>query len=94
MSEPKVDPINEGFNLPYTELIRLNTIIDFKDKFCFENNYRDSNNYKILAKGIEFFPNMERIAFLKNLIEKINDLLLPKTTKYIKELLNKDIIKR
>lgn len=90
LSEPKENQTNEGFNLPFTELIRLNTIIDFKDKFCFENNFRDSNNYKILAKGIEYFPNGERITFLKTLIEKINNLMLPKTTKYIKEILNKE----
>lgn len=94
LSEPKTEPSSEGFNLPYTELIRLNTIIDFKDKFCFENNYRDSNNYKILTKGIDFFPNTERITFLNILIEKLNDLLLPKTTKNIKELLNKEYNKQ
>ena len=90
LSETKGSQTNEGFNLPFTELIRLNTIIDFEDKFCFENNFRDSNNYKILAKGIEYFTNGERIAFLKTLIEKTNDLMLPKTTKYIKEMLNRE----
>lgn len=78
------------FNLPYTELIRLNTIIDFKDKYCFGKNFGDSNNYKILTKGINHFEKIERITFLSTLLTNIKNYQLPKTTKYINTILNKE----
>jgi hypothetical protein len=90
LSEPKEIQTSEGFNLPLTELIRLNTIIDFKDKFCFQEKFRDSNNYKMLAKGIEYFSNTERIAFLNTLIEKTTNLKLTKTMRFIKEMRNNE----
>ena len=78
------------FNLPYTELIRLNSLIDFKDKYCFGKNFRDSNNYKILSKGINHFEKTERITFLSTLVTNIKNYQLPKTTKYINTILNKE----
>jgi hypothetical protein len=88
--EKEVEKESVHFNLPYTELIRLNTIIDFKDKYCFEKNFRDSNNYKILTKGINHFEKNERITFLSNLVTNIKNYQLPKTTKYINTILNKE----
>jgi hypothetical protein len=91
MSEPKKDLKSVSFNLPATELLRLKTITDFKDFASFdENKYRDSTNYKILTQGIKFFATDDRIDFIKTLIEKLKDFKLPKTTKYIKEILNKE----
>jgi hypothetical protein len=78
------------FNLPFTELIRLNTIIDFKDKYCFGKNFGDSNNYKILTKGINHFEKTERITFLSTLVTNIKNYQLPKTTKYINTILYKE----
>ncbi|MFV8441867.1 hypothetical protein [Flavobacterium sp. LB2P44] len=78
------------FNLPYTELIRLNSLIDFIDKYCFEKNFRDSNNYKILTKGLNHFEKTERIIFLLTLVDNIKIYQLPKTTKYIKTILNNE----
>lgn len=78
------------FNLPYTELIRLNSLIDFIDKYCFEKNFRDSNNYKILTKGLNHFEKTERIIFLLTLVDNIKIYQLPQTTKYIKTILNNE----
>jgi hypothetical protein len=77
------------FNLPFTELLRLNTIIDFKDNNAFKDNYRDSNHYKILSNGISFFPPNERLPFLTQLISNIKDLKLKDTTKYLQEFITK-----
>lgn len=88
--EKEVEKESVLFNLPYTELIRLNTIVDFKDKYCFGKNFRDSNNYKILTKGINHFEKNERITFLSNLVINIKNYQLPKTTKYINTILNKE----
>jgi hypothetical protein len=70
-------------------LLRLNTIIDFKDNNAFKDNYRDSNHYKILSNGISFFPPNERLPFLTQLISNIKDLKLKDTTKYLQEFITK-----
>lgn len=85
LSEP-----NNGkgeYNLPNTELLRLNTIIDFKDEKSFTKNYGDSVHYKILAKGLEHIPSNEQTIFLSNLINNLTNLQLKETTKYIKQIL-------
>lgn len=76
------------YNLPYTELLRLNTIIDFKDEKSFTKNYGDSTHYKILAKGLNHIPVNDRSIFLNNLIANLKKLQLKETTKYIKQMLN------
>lgn len=79
---------NGDYNLPYTELLRLNTIIDFKDEKSFTKNYGDSSHYKILAKGLNHIPVNDRIIFINNLIANLKNLQLKETTKYIKQILN------
>lgn len=79
----------DEFNLPYTELLRLISLIDFCDEKVFTKKYRDSNHYQILAQGISHFKNEDRLLFLENLIKNIADYRLTKTTKYIKQIANK-----
>ncbi|MBC7557294.1 MAG: hypothetical protein H7195_10075 [Chryseobacterium sp.] len=90
-SEENNESLN--FNLPFTELIRLNTIIDFKDNHCFGKNFGDSTNYKILTKGINHFEKVDRILFLSTLVTNIKEYQLSKTTKYIKTILNNEVNK-
>lgn len=82
---------NGDYNLPYTELLRLNTIIDFKDEKSFTKNYGDSVHYKILAKGLDHVHINDRSIFLHNLIAKLKNLQLKETTKYIKQILETHI---
>lgn len=89
LSEP--NKINGDYNLPNTELLRLNSIIDFIDEKSFTKNYGDSTHYKILAKGLNYIPVNERSIFLHNLIENLENLQLKETTKYIKQILNTHI---
>ena len=77
--------------MPIIELIRLNTIIDFKDGHCFDNNkYRDSINYKILNRGLDYFEKEDRISFLSELIKKLSNFKLRMFVKQLEILKNKE----
>ncbi|MFN4027517.1 MAG: hypothetical protein ACK4IZ_08740 [Flavobacterium sp.] len=79
----------DEFNLPYTELLRLISLIDFYDEKVFSEKYRDSNHYQILSKGLNHFKEEDKLLFLQNLIKNIAEYKLTKTTKYIKQIANK-----
>lgn len=84
----KNDSKNFEFNLPNTELLRLNSLIDFYDEKVFTDSYRDSNHYKILSKGINYFEEKNKLFFLQNLIAKIAEYKLTETTKHIQEIVS------
>jgi hypothetical protein len=50
----------DEFNLPYTELLRLISLIDFYDEKVFTEKYRDSNHYQILSQGLNHFKKEDR----------------------------------
>ena len=75
--------------LPLTELLRLNSICDFKDDRFFTNSFRDSVHYKILTKGIEYFEIDQRTYFLHSLVLKLETLQLAQTIKFLKVMRNK-----
>lgn len=85
----KKDNKKDEFNLPYTELLRLISLIDFFDEKVFSEKYRDSNHYQILSQGLNHFKKEDRLLFLQNLIKNIAEYKLTKTTKYIKQIANK-----
>ncbi len=87
--DDKNDNKKDEFNLPYTELLRLISLIDFYDEKVFTEKYRDSNHYQILSQGLNHFKKEDRLLFLQNLIKNIADYKLTKTTKYIKQIANK-----
>jgi hypothetical protein len=85
---------DKTFNLPGTELCKLSMIIDVQNKNTLSSTrYGDSEHYKILNKGIEFIEKKIRISFINTLLEKIKDLKLIQTTRYIKGIREKEHIK-
>ena len=89
LKKDKKDNKKDEFNLPYTELLRLISLIDFYDEKVFSEKYRDSNHYQILSQGLNHFKKEDRLLFLQNLIKNIAEYKLTKTTKYIKQIANK-----
>ena len=85
----KKGTVKDEFNLPYTELLRLISLINFYDEKVFTEKYRDSNHYQILSQGLNHLKIENRLLFLQNLIKNIEEYKLTKTTKYIKEIANK-----
>lgn len=79
----------DEFNIPYTELLRLNTIIDFRDYKSFSRDYRNSINYKVLTKGLNHFPKKKRGTFVRDLIKKTKEFQLAKTAEFIEDLFEK-----
>lgn len=71
------------FIIPYTEIVRLQMLINLNDKNVFLGRYGDTLLYQSLTKEFNIFDIDEIDFFVKNLNEKLINLKLKKTVEKI-----------
>lgn len=83
LGREKTDSVR--YNLPATELARINYLCNIEDGDIFNAKYANSKVYRMLSEGLNFSPT-EAIDFIGNLVQKLKTLKLKETIKYLKEL--------
>lgn len=83
LSRKKPDSIK--YNLPATELARINVLCNIEDSDVFSAKYANSKVYRMLSEGLNYNPP-EAIEFIGNLVKKLKALKLKETIKYLTEL--------